>query len=88
MALPWDERLVGAGDVEDVALELAFLDGLIAGVDAQPVPVAYPVDAVLGLGVPSIGWDDVLVCESNDKKMKIIHTNNNNGGGWADLEST
>lgn len=55
MALPWDERLVGAGDVEDVALELAFLDGLIAGVDAQPVPVAYPVDAVLGLGVPSIG---------------------------------
>jgi hypothetical protein len=51
LALPRDEGLVGACDVEDVALELAFLDGLVAGVDAEPVPVAYPVGRGLGLGV-------------------------------------
>ena len=44
---------MGAGDVEDVTLELALFDGLVAGVDAEPVPVADPVGGGLGLGVPA-----------------------------------
>ena len=51
LALPRDEGLVRACDVEDVALELAFFDGLVTGVDAEPVPVADPVGRCLGLGV-------------------------------------
>jgi hypothetical protein len=56
LALPRDEGLVGARDVEDVALELALLDGLVARVDAEPVPVADPVGRGLGLGVSGERW--------------------------------
>jgi hypothetical protein len=55
VALPRDEGLVARGDVEDVGLEAGLLEGLVAGVDAQPVPVAEPVGGLLGLGV-SAGW--------------------------------
>jgi hypothetical protein len=53
MALPRGDGLVEAGDVEDVALELALLDGLVGGVDSEPVPVAQAVGRRLGLGVPA-----------------------------------
>ena len=47
---------MGAGDVEDVALELALFDGLVASVDAEPVPVADAVGGGLGLGIPAGFW--------------------------------
>jgi hypothetical protein len=53
MALPRGDGLVEAGDVEDVPLELALLDGLVGGVDGEPVPVAQAVGRRLGLGVPA-----------------------------------
>jgi hypothetical protein len=52
VALPRGEGLVVAGDVEDVPLELALLDGLVGGVDGEPVAVAQAVGRGLGLGVP------------------------------------
>ena len=57
--VPRDQGLMKLGDVEDVALELAFLEVGIIGKDAEPVAVAQAVGSVLGLGVS--GVDVILV---------------------------
>ncbi len=57
--VPRDEGLMELGDVEDMALELAFLEVGIIGKDTDPVAVAQAVDCCLGLGVPRI--DVILV---------------------------
>lgn len=69
VAPPRDVGLVVAGDGEDVPLEPALFEGGRGGVGADPVPVADPVGAGLGLAVPGKMRGDVRVLKPGGNGM-------------------